>query len=128
MSGVRIGHETLDSVAATEDIRPLRDRIVLEVLDFEPSAIIKVVYTGRPLRGRVLRVGPGTYPKRYNGRKGERTQSWDSKAFRACDVREGDVVELGGLELEGYLHQSFRWGDKTVVMCREEDVAMVDEP
>ena len=126
-NGTRVGHETAYAVAACEDIRPLRDQLVVEVLDWKPSRTIEVVYTGRPLRGRVLRAGPGTHPKRYDGPKGKRTKSWDSKAFRPCDVRPGDIVELGGLELAGYLHMSFRWGDKTVVVCREEDVALVCE-
>jgi hypothetical protein len=126
-TGTRIGHETNDSVPAESTIRPLRDHLVVEVLDWEPSKTIQVVYGGRPLRGRVLAAGPGRYPIRYDGPKGKRTKSWDSKAFRPCEVRPGDIVELGGLELAGYLHMSFRWGNKRVVMVREEDVAMVCE-
>jgi hypothetical protein len=125
--GVRDGHESAYAVPEEADIRPLRDHLVLEILPWKPSEILEVVYHGRPLRGRVLRAGPGRYPIRYNGPKGRRTKSWDSKAFRPCDVHEGDIVELGGLELDGYLHKSFRWGSKQVVMCREEDVAGVVE-
>lgn len=124
---MRIGHEAVDGVRADQRIRPLRDHIVVEPLEYAPSTVVEVVYGGRPLRGRVLATGPGCFPKRYDGPKGNRTKSWDSKAFRPCDVKVGDVVELGGIEIEGYLHPRVRWGDKDVVVCREEDVAGVIE-
>jgi co-chaperonin GroES (HSP10) len=122
--GVRIGQEMLTFVGKKERIRPLRDVIVVEPLPAHETLIID---TWKPIRGKVLAVGPGTFPKRYNGPKGKRTKSWDSKAFRPCDVKIGDEVELGGRELGGYLHQTVRWGSKEVVVCREEDVALVRE-
>lgn len=126
--GVRVGNETCTIVQRTEMVRPLRDQIVVEPLDWRPSKVIIVAgYQDKPLRGIVRAVGPGCYPKRYDGRKGQRKKSWDSKAFRPCDVKVGDVVELGGLEIGGYLHQTFIWGTKEMVLCREEDVAIVDE-
>jgi hypothetical protein len=126
--GVRIGNETtLTGIPAHLHIRPLRDHLIVEPLPFEPSKILTTVYRGKALRGIVRAVGPGCYPKRYDGPKGKRTRMWDSKAFRPTDVKVGDVVELGGLEIGGYLHQCIRWGDKEVVMCREEDVAIIVE-
>lgn len=124
---VRIGNEILDFVPPSSRIRPLRDVIVVEPIKAEPSKTISVVESVKPLRGRVLAVGPGCYPKRYDGPKGKRTKSWDSKAFRPCDLKVGDMVELGGLEIGGYLHTTVMWGLKEVVLCREEDVAMVVE-
>lgn len=121
----RIGNETTTYVPAHCKIRPTRDNIIVEPLNWRPSTILEVVYTGRPLWGRVLAVGPGTYPKRYDGPKGKRTKTWDSKAFRPTEVKVGDLVDLGGLELKGYLHETFLWGTKEVVRCREEDVAIV---
>jgi co-chaperonin GroES (HSP10) len=119
-TGVRLGNETLTCVQKHEKIRPLRDQIVVEPLPVNETIIV----TGfRPVRGKVLAVGPGIYPKRYDGRKGQRTKSWDSKAFRPCDVKVGDIVELGGFEIEGYLHMTVRWGKTDVIICREEDVA-----
>lgn len=122
-SGVRIGNETLTYIGADKHIRPLRDQIIVEPLPWKPSSTIEVVTHAKPLRGRVLAVGPGCYPKRYNGPKGVRTKSWDAKCFRPTDVKVGDIVELGGLEIGGYLHQTVNWGGKEVVVCREEDVA-----
>lgn len=127
MDGVRIGNETLAGIPAEMNVRPLRDQVVLEPLDWEPSNIIAVAYRGKPLRGRVLAVGPGRFPIKYNGPKGKRTKSWDSKHFQPTEVKVGDIVELGGLEIGGYLHHTFRWGGKECVMVREPDVAMVCE-
>jgi co-chaperonin GroES (HSP10) len=117
--GVRIGNELLTFVSKDETIRPLRDVIVVE-----PLPAHETLHTPgwKPIRGKVLAVGPGCFPKRYDGPKGKRTKSWDSKAFRPCDVRVGDVIELGGKEIGGYLFQTVRWGSKEVVLCREEDV------
>jgi co-chaperonin GroES (HSP10) len=125
--GARIGNETLTTVSADERIRPLRDQIILEPLEWQPSKIIAVAYGGKPLRGRVLAIGPGVHPRKYDGPKGKRTKSWLSKSFRPCDVKIGDIVELGGLELRGYLFPTVWWGQKEVVICREADVAVVCE-
>ena len=125
--GVRIGNESLTFIKAKQKIRPLRDGLVVEPLEWEPSDTLSVVYTGKPLRGVVRAAGPGCYPKRYNGPKGKRTKSWNARSFRPCDVRVGDIVELGGLELGGYLYPTVVWGNAEVILCREEDVCVVVE-
>jgi co-chaperonin GroES (HSP10) len=123
--GVRVGNESITSVPAEAHIRPLRDNIVIEPLDWRPSSTIQVVYNGKPLRGKVRAVGPGRYPKKYDGPKGKRSKTWDSTHFRATEVKVGDVVELGGLEIRGYLFQTVRWGSKEVIVCSEQDIAIV---
>ena len=125
--GVRIGNETYDQVPAESKIRPLRDVIVLQPLDWRPSQIIETVYWGKPLRGIVRAIGKGCYTKKYNGPKGVRTKSWDSKHFTPTELKVGDTVELGGLELKGYLFQTFRWGSIECVLCTEKDVTGVYE-
>jgi co-chaperonin GroES (HSP10) len=128
--GCRIGNETNLVIPASETIRPLRDHVLLEILAWEPSKILEVVYRGKPLRGRVLAVGRGTFPKKYNGPRGKRDKCWDSKVFLPTDTKVGDIVELGGLEIRGYLftsYASFRWGDKDCLMVREADIAVVCE-
>lgn len=125
--GTRLGNELLTFVRANERIRPLRDQIIVEPLDWEPSKVIEVAYSGKPLRGKVLAVGPGHFEKKYDGPKGNRKKTWDSKHFTPCDVKKGDVVELGGLEIGGYLFATVRWGKREVVICREADVAIVRE-
>lgn len=124
--GARLRNEYNAFIPADEKIRPLRDQIVVEPLESNFSTIIDAQWDGEVIRGKVLAVGPGVYPKRYNGPKGKRTKSWDSKAFRPCDVKVGDIVQLGGLEIGGYLHINCLWGHKRVVICREEDVTGIE--
>jgi hypothetical protein len=123
----RVGNECFDSIPAGATVRPLRDQLFIEPIPWPFSDIIEVVYTGRPLRGRVLAAGPGCYEKRYDGPKGKRTKMWDSPHFSPTEVKVGDVVQLGGLSIDGYLFQTVRWGDKTCVICRERDVTGVEE-
>ena len=140
--GVRDGHETDIVIAEHEHVRPTKDRIVCEILPWEPSKIVEVVYQGKPLRGRALAVGPGTWltqyasgtppvwhPTHHPPAKGLRTASRESRIFCPTDTKVGDIIELGGLEIRGYLFFRFRWGTKDCVLVREADVAMVtDEP
>lgn len=134
--GVRDGHESLYAIPKAKTIRPLRDHIVIEPLPANPSKVIELVENHvKPLRGKVLAVGPGCYPWLYQEQlggpwsksvpKGKRVAQKQSKAFRKCDVQPGDIVELGGLEIAGYLFPRLRWGDTEVVVCREEDVCVV---
>jgi len=125
--GKRLGNETSTYVAKSQQIRPLRDHIIVEPIDWAPSQILKIVYHGKPLRGVVRAVGPGCHPLKYNGPKGRRNKSWYSAIYQPTDVKVGDIVELGGLELRGYLFHTFLWGSKEHILCREADVAMVIE-
>jgi co-chaperonin GroES (HSP10) len=120
--GTRIGNETLAFIPADHTIRPLRDQIIVEPL---PHNDILEIPGWRTIRGKVLAVGPGTYPKLYNGPKGKRSKSWDSKQFRRTEVKVGDIVHLGGKEIRGYLFPTVRWGAREVVVCREADVAVI---
>jgi co-chaperonin GroES (HSP10) len=121
-SGVSLGRKRVDRIPGDAAIRPLRDQIVVKPLAWQPSKILEVVYRGRTLRGEILAVGPGHYPKKYNK---DRSKSWDSKHFVPTQVKVGDVVELGGLELRGYAFDELLWGDLPVVVCREADVTGV---
>lgn len=126
-SGVRIGRKRVDIIPKDQNIRPLRDQIVVKPLNWEPSPILKqlgveIIWQGKTLRGEVLAVGPGHYPKQYSK---DRTKSWDSKTFVPTEVKAGDVVELGGLEIKGYAFDELLWGDQPIVVCREADVTGV---
>ena len=136
--GVRVGNELNVFLPADAPLRCINDRIVVEPLDWRPSSIIFVAgYEGRPLRGIVRAVGPGCYRIRYQNAetgewsfsvpKGRRKAMRRSNVFRPCDVKVGDVVEFGGLEIGGFLHPTIMWGHKEVVLCREEDVAGIVE-
>jgi co-chaperonin GroES (HSP10) len=118
----RMEHQP-DYLPAGTKLRPLRDQIVVKPLPWKPSKIIEIAGDKRkPLRGVVTAVGPGCYPRLYNK---DRSKTWDSKQFRPCDVKVGDVVELGGLEIDGYLFPRIVIGTETHVLCREADVAIV---
>lgn len=121
-SGVRVGPKRVEFFSAQFNIRPLRDQIIVKPLAWEPSKILHVAYWGKTLRGEVLAVGPGHYPKQYSK---DRSKTWDSKAFLPTDVKVGDIVELGGLEIRGYAFDEILWGDQTCVVCREADVTGV---
>ncbi len=132
--GTRIGNELLTWIRADEQIRPLRDQIVIEPLPLDLNTSLEVVYRGKPVRGIIRAVGPGLHPIKYldsrgnpTHKRGDRKTRILSRHFRPCDVKVGDVVDIGGLELGGYLFPLIRWGDMDVVICREEDVALVDE-
>jgi len=130
--GVRIGNETLTYIAADKQIRPLRDQIIVEPLPWQADSPIAIVSHAKPLRGVVRAVGPGCHRIQYQNAetglwsfsvpKGKRKAMRPSKVFRPCDVRVGDIVELGGLEWGGYLHMTVNWGGIEMVVCREEDV------
>jgi co-chaperonin GroES (HSP10) len=116
-------------VSRSETIRPLRDKILVKPLDWEPSKVLEVVRHGRPLRGEVIAVGPGSYPKRYNR---DYSKTWDSKQFVPLQVKPGDVVELGGLNQfdgEGYGHfTEVMHGTERLLICQESDICgVVDE-
>ncbi len=121
---------SLSHVAAHETIRCRRDYIVVEPLEVDHNTVIVVKECTKPLRGIIKAVGPGHYPKRYDHLdKHRRTKTWDSRAFQPTEVKLGDIVELGGYEFGGYAFQTFLWGDKVHLICREADVSgVVVEP
>ena len=76
-------------------------------------------------------MGPGCYPTEYRSAssqwstdipKGYRTESREGRKFRATEVKVGDTVELGGLELDGYKFQELMIENELHVKCREQDV------
>jgi co-chaperonin GroES (HSP10) len=127
-SGVRIGRKRVDIIPEEATIRPLRDKIVVKPLPWEPSPYLKsigaeIVWRGGVLRGEVLAVGPGTHWTKTNK---ERTKAWQEKRLTPTDVKVGDIVELGGLEIRGYDHWlTVQWGNDTVIIASEQDVTGV---
>ena len=120
-SGVRLDPKRYEVLQSDEHLRPLRDQIIVKPLAWEPSRVIEIAGNKRKtLRGVVVAAGPGCYPKKYNK---DRSKSWDSTSFRPIQVKVGDVVELGGLEIDGYSFPQVMIGNELHVMAREEDVA-----
>ena len=126
--GARFGGETLTFISGDQNIRPLRDRLIVEPLEIVYSRYLIVDHRTKPLRGIVKAAGPGTYPKQYDHpEKHKRTKMWDSKHFRPTQVKVGDVVELGGSEIGGYAFEQFWWGEVLHLHCQEGDVCCVRE-
>jgi co-chaperonin GroES (HSP10) len=126
--GAELSHKSQTSVAADQGLRCLKDNIIVEPLEAVYSAIIAVIHETKPLRGIVRAVGPGRFPKRYDhADKHKRTKMWESPVFQPTVVQVGDIVELGGAEHGGYSFQTFYWGDKLMILCREADVCGVLE-
>ncbi len=113
----------------TGSLRMMGDRILLRPLKWEPSKIIDVVRHGRPLRGQVMAVGPGHNPIKYkDGPSGKRSSMDYSKKFRPTEVKVGDIVELGGLNIfdgKGYDFPQVVVGNETFLVITERDVAGV---
>lgn len=117
---------------AAQDASQLRmrgDRILLRPLKWEPSKIIEVVRHGRPLRGEVVAIGPGIHPisKRIKQADGRMRVEY-SRIFRPTQVKVGDIVELGGLNIfdgKGYDFTEVIVGNETMLLCTERDVCGV---
>jgi hypothetical protein len=114
--------------ATVAQFRPLGDRILLRPLKWQPSEILEVVRHGRALRGEVMAIGPGHNPLKYKTR-GDNTKAMDySRYFRPTELKVGDVVELGGLNVfdgQGYQFPEVLVGVETMLIVTERDVAGV---
>ena len=121
-SGVELTRKSLDILSG--NIRPLGDRIVVRPLPLKLSETIHAHWMGKAIRGEVIAVGPGEFPNRYNG---DRSKVWKSKAFRKTEVKVGDIVELGGMELGGYQFPRYLLNGEEVIIASEKDVAVLRE-
>lgn len=116
-------------IPAEYKIRCLRDQMIIEPLETIYSAIIDVVHFNKPMKGIVKAVGPGHYPKLYNHRdKSKRTKMWESQIFQPTTCKVGDIIVLGGEQYGGYSFQTFYWGDKLHLICREADICYIEVP
>jgi hypothetical protein len=127
--GVRLKDQTVNFVAAGRRLRPLRDQIIVKPLPLKLSDRINAHWHGETVVGRVIAAGPGCFPnihrRGFNDGKPYRTVR-QSTVFRPTEVKIGDVVHLGGMELGGYLFPQVWAEGAWCVLCREEDVAVVE--
>jgi co-chaperonin GroES (HSP10) len=135
VSGVRLSDRGLNFIAPELDIRPLRDQIIVKPLPLKWSDTVDAEYSGEVTRGTVIAVGPGCYPNIHergtkpgkDGRPVPYHTITPSRVFRPTEVRVGDIVELGGLEIGGYLFPKV-WADGAwCIICREQDVAALHD-
>lgn len=127
--GGELSSSSLTYIAPDEQIRPLHDHVIIEPLGIEHSRILTVIEDIKPVRGVIKAVGPGVFPLRYDNEKGRRTRMWRSTVFQKTEVKVGDVVELGSVRIDGrisgYSFQTFMWGSKEHLICREADISGV---
>lgn len=131
MTGVTVSARATILEAGSK-LRLLRDRILLRPLDWVPSRIITVIRQGRPVRGIVEAVGPGRYYRRYRPHptNPNQRQFVETSTFIPTEVKAGDVVELGGLNVydgQGYNFPQVVIGTETFLICQEQDVCFVHE-
>jgi co-chaperonin GroES (HSP10) len=127
--GAQFASDSLTFIPESAKIRPLRDQMIVEPLDVVYSKYIFLEPKTKPLRGIVKAIGPGVYPKQYDyPDKHKRTKMWEGTVFRPCDVKVGDIVQLGGMQLGGYAFEQFWWGDRIHLHCREADVCGIESP
>jgi co-chaperonin GroES (HSP10) len=128
--GASMGGETLTHISETENVRPLRDQIILHLSEETQSRWILVRMRAMPLEGTVLAIGPGDHPYHYDHpEKHKRSKSWQiSTDYLKTEVKVGDRIKLGDGEISNNGFQRFWWGDKLCIVCSERDVAgIVDE-
>jgi hypothetical protein len=129
-SGVRLADRAINFVAQEERLRPLRDQIIVKPLPLSLSERLRADWHGEVVRGVVIAAGPGCYPNIHaRGFKDGKPYHTirESKVFRPIEVKVGDVVELGGMELGGYLWPKVWAQGDWCVICREQDVAVLHE-
>lgn len=127
-SGVRLSDRSINFVPQGRRIRPLRDQIIVKPLPLALSDTINANWDGEVVRGTVVAAGPGCYPRIHqrgfkNGQPYRTVRQ--SLHFRATEVKIGDVVELGGLEIGGYLFPKVWFDGDWCVICSEQDVAIL---
>lgn len=130
-SGVRLSDKTVNFVPSGRQIRPLRDQLIVRPLPLALGERVQADWQGEPVRGVVIAAGPGVFPNihsRFRKDGKEVRQVRESKQFRPTEVKPGDVVQLGGLEIQGYLWPRV-WADGDwCVICREADVCLIECP
>lgn len=110
-------------------LRMMGDRILVKPMDWDTHTQVIAIRHGRPVRGKVIAVGPGANPKKYKaGPKGPKSRMDYSNHFQPTEVKPGDIVELGGLNVFdglGYQFTDVLYNNEMHLICSEKDVCVV---
>lgn len=110
-------------------LRMLGDRLLIRPLQWRPSARLEVITQRRPFSGVVLAAGPGKYPKRRTPTNDPKVHKLTLKSrYQPTEVRVGDVVELGGLNIfdgNGYQFPEVIVNGEACLIVSEQDVCGV---
>lgn len=127
-SGVTLDRKRLEYLSPTATIKPLGDRCFVRPLPALTSSVLEVVHESRALRGVITHVGPGyREKKRYKNSAGEVYKIGETGRVTPVELKPGDVVELGGLEIQGYNFPRVMIGNVEHLIIQERDVAIVLE-
>jgi hypothetical protein len=122
VDGIRISRTRPDFLFPGESLRMRQDHILVEPLEWDTATAIIAIRKGNAVRGKVKAVGPGKYRREYSK---DRSRTWLSETFIPTQVKVGDIVELGGLEVQGYDFPKLIVDGKDHIICSERDVAIV---
>ena len=125
--GIRLSDKSLNFVKGS--LRPLRDQLIIKPLPPHLSQTLVAHWNGEAVRGEVLAAGPGAYPNihtRFFKDGKEVRQVRQSTQFRPTEVRIGDIVQLGGMELGGYLWPHIMVDGEDCIICTEKDVTFIE--
>lgn len=120
-SGVALDRKSLDMVSGS--MRLLGDRILIKPMALKLSTTLIADWKGKTVRGQVIAVGPGEYANIYNS---DRSKVRRSKAFTPTTVKVGDIVHLGGLEIDGYSFTRIMLNGTEHLICSEKDITGVE--
>jgi co-chaperonin GroES (HSP10) len=127
-----INDYTVDYLPAGSKLRPLRDQMFLKPLDLAltpAGSKIVALHRGKTIRGEVVAIGPGRNLRRwYKNAKGETHKVGELNHFIPTEVKVGDIVDIGGMEMGGYAFPVILIGLDPVIICQEADVTFVVEP
>lgn len=126
-NGVRIEKQTIDSIdSSKQTFRPTKDRIIVKPLHWDESTKIHSIRKGSPVRGEVIAVGPGTYRKRYSE---NRTKVTETNVFIPMEVKPGDIVNWGGLNIfdgDGYAFPEVNIDNERHLIIQQGDICAIE--
>lgn len=124
MAEIRVKAELVNG-----SLRMLGDRVLLRPLDPDWKSSLIVIRHGRAVRGEVLAIGPGLHPVSKRVKESPTRQRIEfSRHFRPTQVRVGEIVELGGLNIfdgKGYQFPEVIVNGVNCIIVTERDVAIV---
>jgi co-chaperonin GroES (HSP10) len=125
--GIALNPETIDFIPASCVLKPMRDQMIVMPLEVMHSRILIIPpHSSKLVRGKVLAIGPGHYPNKYNGPKGKRTKMMAGTIFVPTEVKVGDIVHLDGRNTGKNAFDAFYWGERYCIHARQEDVAGIE--
>jgi hypothetical protein len=132
--GIRPRDKSLNFISAGH-IKPTEDWLIIKPIRPVLSQTIEANWNGEVSRGKVIAAGPGKYPNLHTrgfkpGKDGKPEQFRTvkkSKVFVPTEVKPGDVVNLGGIDIGGYLWKHVMVDGEDCVWVMEADVVFIEE-